>query len=382
MSISVAIQINQRAWASRAAGLISSALFLIVCLIWGTTWLAIKIAVESVPPLTSAGLRFLIAFPLFLAFAWVRRESVFFPRGSGWFFAFITLTYFSVPYYLLNYGEIHVSSGLAALLFSSMPIFILLFSALFLRENIYPSPVSYTHLDVYKRQPQTPVFDEVLQIVGDQNRVQRNRVRRDELVQMILAAAARRLPDRAVRAARRAVEGRDRDVLHQSGQVPPLLFGVVGRRNPVFQLGVGPVSYTHLDVYKRQVLAHRPRRGLGHQRVRGPSGRGLQHRPRASGPPGHSGPETGPPGLGGPELRARGHLDRRQRHAGGGAKPDLSLIHISASSPPRACGGSSSSPTIPPSMPTVRASRRRCRCITAIGWTPCSACLLYTSRCV
>lgn len=141
MSISVAIQINQRAWASRAAGLISSALFLIVCLIWGTTWLAIKIAVESVPPLTSAGLRFLIAFPLFLAFAWVRRESVFFPRGSGWFFAFITLTYFSVPYYLLNYGEIHVSSGLAALLFSSMPIFILLFSALFLRENIYPSQV-------------------------------------------------------------------------------------------------------------------------------------------------------------------------------------------------------------------------------------------------
>ncbi|HSX89456.1 MAG TPA: EamA family transporter, partial [Pseudomonas sp.] len=54
------------------AGFITSLLFLIVCLSWGTTWLGIKIAVESVPPLTAAGLRFLIAFPLFLAFAALR----------------------------------------------------------------------------------------------------------------------------------------------------------------------------------------------------------------------------------------------------------------------------------------------------------------------
>jgi hypothetical protein len=40
------------------AGLLTSTLFLIVCLSWGTTWLGIKIAVESVPPLTAAGLRF------------------------------------------------------------------------------------------------------------------------------------------------------------------------------------------------------------------------------------------------------------------------------------------------------------------------------------
>jgi putative membrane protein PagO len=99
------------------AGLITSVMFLIVCLSWGTTWLGIKIAVESVPPLTSAGLRFLIVF------------------------VFVTLCYFSVPYYLLNYGEMHVSSGLTALLFSCMPVFILIFSALFLRERIYFSQV-------------------------------------------------------------------------------------------------------------------------------------------------------------------------------------------------------------------------------------------------
>lgn len=129
----------QKKWLT---GLITSVLFFIVCLSWGTTWLGIKIAVESVPPLTSAGLRFLIAFPLFLSFAWLRREPVLFPKESRWFFVFVTLSYFSVPYYLLNYGEMHVSSGLTALLFSCMPVFILIFSALFLRERIHFSQVA------------------------------------------------------------------------------------------------------------------------------------------------------------------------------------------------------------------------------------------------
>ncbi|KPN91858.1 multidrug transporter [Pseudomonas nunensis] len=139
MSIAISTpSITGKPW---LAGLITSILFLIVCLSWGTTWLGIKIAVESVPPLTAAGLRFLIAFPLFLSFALLRREPLLFPRKSRWFFVFVTLSYFSLPYYLLNYGEMHVSSGLTALLFSCMPVFILIFSAVFLREKIYPSQV-------------------------------------------------------------------------------------------------------------------------------------------------------------------------------------------------------------------------------------------------
>ncbi len=127
-----------RRWIS---GLITSVMFLIVCFSWGTTWLGIKIAVESVPPLTSAGLRFLIAFPMFIVFAIARREPLLFPKESTWFFVFVTLSYFTAPYYLLNYGEVHVSSGLTALLFSCMPVFILIFSAIFLQEKIYFSQV-------------------------------------------------------------------------------------------------------------------------------------------------------------------------------------------------------------------------------------------------
>lgn len=121
--------------------LLTGALFLCVCLSWGTTWLGIKIAVESVPPVTASGLRFLIAFPLFLSFALARRDPIFFPRGIWGFFVFVTLFYFGVPYYLLNYGETHVSSGLTALLFSCMPVFILAFSSVFLKERIYLSQI-------------------------------------------------------------------------------------------------------------------------------------------------------------------------------------------------------------------------------------------------
>lgn len=128
-------------WQRRLADIVTVLLFMVVCLSWGTTWLGIKIAVESVPPLTAAGLRFLIAFPLFLLFAMVRRESIFFPRQRIPFFVFVTLGYFGVPYFLLNYGEQFVASGLTALLFSSMPVFILIFSTIFLKERIFLSQI-------------------------------------------------------------------------------------------------------------------------------------------------------------------------------------------------------------------------------------------------
>ncbi|QIE85957.1 DMT family transporter [Pseudomonas nitroreducens] len=136
MTISASQELTPIARKSWLTGAVTAALFLTVCLSWGTTWLGIRIAVETVPPLTASGLRFLIAFPLFLAFARMRGDAIVFPRQSRGFFIFVTLCYFGVPYFLLNYGETLVSSGLTALLFSCMPVFILIFSAIFLQERI------------------------------------------------------------------------------------------------------------------------------------------------------------------------------------------------------------------------------------------------------
>jgi putative membrane protein PagO len=59
-------------------------LFAVVCLTWGTTWLGIKLAVQTVPPLTASGLRFLLAFPFL------------FPRAQRGLFVLIVVFYFGL----------------------------------------------------------------------------------------------------------------------------------------------------------------------------------------------------------------------------------------------------------------------------------------------
>ncbi len=106
-------------------------LYMIVCLCWGTTWIGIKFATLTIPPLTSAGLRFVIAFPFFIIISHMVKEPVFYPRGCHKLFWLITILYFSLPYFLICYAETTVSSGMTSLVFSTMPVFIIIFSALF-----------------------------------------------------------------------------------------------------------------------------------------------------------------------------------------------------------------------------------------------------------
>lgn len=130
---------TEAAWSAATLGgkLIIVALFSVVCLTWGTTWLGIKVAIETVPPIFASGLRFLIAFPLLLTIAKLQRVPLRFPKGEGGLFLMSITLYFAVPYLLINVGEEYVSSGLAALLFSTMPVFTLIFSNLLLRERIW-----------------------------------------------------------------------------------------------------------------------------------------------------------------------------------------------------------------------------------------------------
>ena len=108
----------------RAAGL-----YFVVIAIWGTTWIAIKAAVTSVPPLTASGLRFAIAFPLLAAIvARTRGASLRYPRGHGRLFALVTLAYFTLPFALMNLGGAVIPSGLSAVLFAMVSIFIVALS--------------------------------------------------------------------------------------------------------------------------------------------------------------------------------------------------------------------------------------------------------------
>jgi drug/metabolite transporter (DMT)-like permease len=109
----------------------------VVCVIWGSTWLAIKLGLETVPPLLSAGVRFLLASVILYGLMVVRKERI--PRTKGFVLlaVFMGLTAFSVPYALVYWGQRIIPSALASILFATYPFFVGLFSYFFLpNENM------------------------------------------------------------------------------------------------------------------------------------------------------------------------------------------------------------------------------------------------------
>jgi drug/metabolite transporter (DMT)-like permease len=101
----------------------SRLVWLLLCLIWGSTWLFIKLGLNDLPPFTFAGIRFVIASAILFAIIAARRRSL--PRNrSDWMLLAITgVLSFSLNYGLLFWGEQYISSGLAALLQATIPVF-------------------------------------------------------------------------------------------------------------------------------------------------------------------------------------------------------------------------------------------------------------------
>ena len=104
------------------------AAWLTLCVVWSSTWLAIKVGLRDLPPISFVALRFLIAIAVLLAVSVgrvpllpVRRSDYTILAGTG-------LLMFAVNYALLFWAELHVSSGLAAVLQTTIPIFGMLFA--------------------------------------------------------------------------------------------------------------------------------------------------------------------------------------------------------------------------------------------------------------
>jgi drug/metabolite transporter (DMT)-like permease len=101
----------------------SRLVWLLLCLIWGSTWLFIKLGLSDLPPFTFAGIRFVIASAILFVIVKARRLSL--PRTrANWVLLAITgVLSFSINYGAVFWGEQYVSSGLAALLQATIPVF-------------------------------------------------------------------------------------------------------------------------------------------------------------------------------------------------------------------------------------------------------------------
>ena len=98
--------------------------YLAIFVIWGSTFLAIRMAVSSIPPLLMMGARCAIAGWLLLVVALVRRER---PAPGDWRPGIAAgVLMFGVPYAALGWAEVRISSGLAALLVATLPLWLVL----------------------------------------------------------------------------------------------------------------------------------------------------------------------------------------------------------------------------------------------------------------
>ena len=97
--------------------------YLAIYLIWGSTFLAIRVAIGSIPPLLMMGVRCTVAGLLLLGLAVLRRE---WPAARDWRAGLAAgMLMFGLPYAALAWAEMRISSGMAALLVATLPFWLI-----------------------------------------------------------------------------------------------------------------------------------------------------------------------------------------------------------------------------------------------------------------
>lgn len=106
--------------------------FLVVCVVWGSTYPAILVMVQSVPPLTGAGSRFVLAGVLLAVFVGVRRSPrlLMVTRREALACALIGLLLLTVGNGLITVSEQKIPSSLTALVVATVPLWMVLFRAM------------------------------------------------------------------------------------------------------------------------------------------------------------------------------------------------------------------------------------------------------------
>jgi drug/metabolite transporter (DMT)-like permease len=101
---------------------VNLALYVLLCVIWGSTWLVIKLGYGGLGPFNVAALRFLIAGLIFVALVPLFRAR--WPRGAAeWtLVTFVGIVLFGVDFGLIYWGEQSLDSGLTAILFATLPL--------------------------------------------------------------------------------------------------------------------------------------------------------------------------------------------------------------------------------------------------------------------
>jgi drug/metabolite transporter (DMT)-like permease len=96
--------------------------FASVAIIWGTTWVAIKLSLQAYPPAIGATLRFVCAIAMLGLYARMTRLSLVLPRHTIVWVAVTAILVYVIGYGLVYWGEQYLSAGVTAILFAVVPL--------------------------------------------------------------------------------------------------------------------------------------------------------------------------------------------------------------------------------------------------------------------
>jgi drug/metabolite transporter (DMT)-like permease len=111
--------------------------FVSVAIIWGTTWVAIKLSLQGYPPVTGATLRFVFAIAVLGLYARAMRVSLAIPRHTIVWVVVTALLVYVIDYGLVYWGEQYLNSGVTAILFTAVPLATTLGSAFAFRTESF-----------------------------------------------------------------------------------------------------------------------------------------------------------------------------------------------------------------------------------------------------
>jgi drug/metabolite transporter (DMT)-like permease len=108
--------------------------FALIYIVWGSTYLAIRFAVETIPPFLMMGLRHLAAGAIVIPIVLWRGAAA--PTARMWVHAFTSAVFLFIGGHgVLAWAEQHVPSGLAALLLATEPLLMVLLARLLGQER-------------------------------------------------------------------------------------------------------------------------------------------------------------------------------------------------------------------------------------------------------
>jgi len=114
--------------------------FAALCLIWGSTWAAIQIGLQGIPPFTGVALRFAIAAALLLVLVRLRRVPLGQIRRERLLWLVNGTLAFSISYGVVYWAEQWVPSGLASVLFATYPLFVAILAQFLLPQEAITRP--------------------------------------------------------------------------------------------------------------------------------------------------------------------------------------------------------------------------------------------------